>query len=460
MMTTLRRSTDVTRLRDLVGRLIMRAVPGRLANRQRQDGRGPAERDVVARLETLCRSLLSGKGEASGTALAADIMELYELADAEQRVAFFVRLAEGFGPDWPAARAAWAAHEKAPSHERFRTLVQAIEPARQELFRRINRATGGTAALVRLREDVLKALRQRPALRCVDDDLEHLFQSWFNRGFLVLQRIDWSTPADILERIIRYEAVHQIGGWGDLRRRLQPPDRRCYAFFHPALASDPVIFVEVALTDAIPDSIQTLLAEDRVPMAPQSATTAVFYSISNCQPGLQGVSFGNFLIKQVVEELAHEFPGLSTFVTLSPVPGFSRWLAANDDARDVRARLDDPNWKDDGGKAARLKSDLMPLAAEYFLKARDARGRPVDPVARFHLGNGARLERLCWLGDTSAKGMRESAGLMVNYLYDLAQVETNHEAFANDGLIAASKNVRRLDAPASKGKALASAPVG
>ena len=245
------------------------------------------------------------------------------------RVEFFRLLARDFGPDQERLRTAWTAYDADPSPAHLRTLLRVVEPPRQELFRRLNLAPGGTAALVHMREDLLKHLDGDAELACVDDDLVHLLYSWFNRGFLVLRRIDWSTPADILERIIRYEAVHQIQGWDDLRRRVQPSDRRCFGFFHPSLIDEPLIFVEVALTREIPGSIQKLLAEDREVLAPEQATTAVFYSISNCQEGLRGISFGNFLIKQVVEELSRDLPGLKTFVTLSPAPGFGPWLTAS-----------------------------------------------------------------------------------------------------------------------------------
>ena len=261
----------------------------------------------------------------------------------------------------------------------------------------------------------------------------------------MLQRIDWSSPADILEKIIRYEAVHEIQGWDDLRRRLQPADRRCFAFFHPSLADEPLIFVEVALTQDIPSSIQPVLADERKVLPAEEATTAVFYSISNCQPGLRGISFGNFLIKQVVEDLSRELPSLKTFVTLSPAPGFGPWLkraAADADGlggdTTALARLGAPDWHRDPTIAEQLRPLLLGLAAAYYLEAKAKNGQPLDPVARFHLGNGARLERLNWLGDTSSKGLREAAGLMVNYLYDLNTIETNHEAFANQGVVAAS----------------------
>jgi malonyl-CoA decarboxylase len=332
----------------------------------------------------------------------------------------------------------------------------ASEPKRQELFRRLNRAPNGTRALVTMRAHLLKLARDNPDLRRVDRDLAHLFSSWFNRGFLVLRRIDWASPASVLEKIIRYEAVHEIHGWDDLRRRIDAPDRRCYAFFHPALADEPLIFVEIALTEDMPGAIAPLLREDRTIIDPARARTAVFYSISNCQAGLAGVSFGNFLIKQVVEELQRELPRLEAFVTLSPVPGLRFWMKAADDLplteedRAILATLDEPTWTDDAEATERLRRILEPLAAHYFLKARTPDGRAIDPVARFHLGNGAKLERINWLGDRSRKGLRESAGIMVNYLYDLDEIETNHEAYANQREIVASSGVRKLLKPEGK----------
>jgi malonyl-CoA decarboxylase len=266
----------------------------------------------------------------------------------------------------------------------------------------------------------------------------------------VLRRIDWSTPANILEQIIRYEAVHEIRDWNDLRRRIDPVDRRCYAFFHPQLNDEPLIFVEVALTETIPTAIAPLLAAERQPVPIERARTAVFYSISNTQKGLGGISFGSFLIKQVVEELRRELPKLDTFITLSPVPGFMQWLKQADDVpvsdeeRTLLENLDKPDWFEDAEMTAQLRALVEPLAAHYFLKARTPKGRLIDSVARFHIGNGARLEKIDWLGDLSPKGLRESAGIMVNYLYRLEDIEKNHEAYANQGDIAASSTVKKL----------------
>src|SRR5664280_757585 len=267
------------------------------------------------------------RGEASGVARAREILGRYGELTTGPRIAFFEALSERFGPDPARMQAAIAAWREKPSDATAAELHAASEPRRQELFRRLNLAPGGTVALVRMREQLIDVLDHRDDLTAVDDDFAHLFSSWFNRGFLVLRRIDWSTPAIVLDKIIRYEAVHEISDWEDLRRRIDPPDRRCYAFFHPALVDDPLIFVEVALTRDIPDAIAPILSPDREVMEPEKMRTAVFYSISNCQRGLAGVSFGNFLIKQVVEEICREMPKLSTFVTLSPVTNFTAWLA-------------------------------------------------------------------------------------------------------------------------------------
>jgi malonyl-CoA decarboxylase len=309
-----------------------------------------------------------------------------------------------------------------------------------------------------MREQLLDALNHRDDLSAVDDDFVHLFSSWFNRGFLVLRHIDWSTPAIVLEKIIRYEAVHEIRGWDDLRRRIDPPDRRCYAFFHPALVDDPLIFVEVALEREMPRAIAPILASGRQDFVePDKARIAVFYSISNCQRGLAGVSFGNFLIKQVVEEICRELPKLTTFVTLSPVSGFTRWLAGelkaeqsaaiSEGDRVVFELIERPHWWTDPEIFSQLEQPLMRAAAWYFLRAKTPRGTPIDPVARFHLGNGARLERINWLGDTSEKAIAQAYGLMVNYLYDLGEIEKNHEAYAEGRTVVASNAVQRLLRP-------------
>ncbi len=413
----------------------------------------------VEALLALSQKLLTGRGEASGAATARAILDGYSsLSEADKRL-WLTGVATRFGPDLNALALAARAFLAAPDAASAAELGERSEPIRQELIRRLNHAPGGTLALVKMREDILDATRAGAPLAALDRDFRHLFASWFNRGFLVLRRIDWTTPANILEKIIRYEAVHAIDSWDDLRRRLEPPDRRLYAFFHPALGDEPLIFVEVALTSAIPDAIAPLLARERVALTPAAATTAVFYSISNAQRGLAGVSFGNFLIKQVVEDLRREWPGLRNFVTLSPAPGFAAWIgrqradegsaAMTAEARRALALTDHAGWQEKASAAGAVDRVLPALAAHYYLHARSASGRALDPVARFHLGNGARLERINPRGDLSEAGRKQSLGLMVNYLYDLEQIEQNHEAYANRGEIAASPAVRKL-APAPR----------
>jgi malonyl-CoA decarboxylase len=410
----------------------------------------PDTKQDASDLVELCEALLSGRGEASGTAMAREVLDRYRHLDEAERLAFFATLARNFGPDRERLAQAIESWRAQPNDDDASDLHFASESRRQELIRRLNRAPGGTSDLVAMRADLLSAMNGHKNLAALDRDVVHLLSSWFNRGFLVLRRIDWSTPANILEQIIRYEAVHEIRDWDDLRRRIDPADRRCYAFFHPALVDEPLIFVEVALTEAIPGAIAPLLAEDRALVPIDHARTAVFYSISNTQRGLGGISFGSFLIKQVVEELRRELPKLENFVTLSPVPGFVPWLKQADDIpvtdedRALLENLDKPDWFEDAELATQLRAVLEPLAAYYFLKARTAKGRLIDSVARFHLGNGARLERIDWLGDLSPKGLRESAGIMVNYLYRLEDIEKNHEAYANQDEVAASSAVKKL----------------
>src|SRR6201991_2037850 len=412
---------------------------------------GPSDaKQEASDLIELCEALLSGAGEASGTAIAREVLDRYHDLDEAGRIAFFETLARSYGPDQEKLQRAIEAWRAQPTGDGASDLHFASEPRRQELFRRLNRAPGGTRELVALRADLLDVKDGNKDLAALDRDVVHLLSSWFNRGFLVLRRIDWSTPANILEQIIRYEALHEIRDWNDLRRRIDPADRRCYAFFHPAMPDAPLIFVEVALTETIPGAIAPLLAEERQPVAIERARTAVFYSISNTQRGLGGISFGSFLIKQVVEELSRELPKLDTFITLSPVPNFMQWLKegkevpVTDDDRKLFENLDKPDWFENAELTAQLRAVLEPLAAHYFLKARTAKGRLIDSVARFHLGNGARLERINWLGDLSPKGLRESAGVMVNYLYRLDDIEKNHEAYANNGEVIASSAVKKL----------------
>ncbi|PMR72859.1 malonyl-CoA decarboxylase [Billgrantia endophytica] len=410
-----------------------------------------------------CRGLLESDGEASSISLASRALAMYNQLDEAERTRFFEGLADDFAAEPARIDEAYAAYRETRDNPSLQQLFDACEPRRQELFRRLNLASNGTYELVHMREGLLGRLRERPRpdakeLGAIDADFSHLFASWFNRGFLVLKRIDWHTPAAILEKIIRYEAVHEIQDWNDLRRRLDALDRRCFAFFHPAIGDEPLIFVEVALHKGLPQQIQPILAgEHREIDDPEAADTAAFFGISNCQTGLRGISFGNFLIKQVVQELKQELPQLRHFVTLSPVPGFAHWLTEcrNDESlpaslRTPLAELDTPDWHLDPGLSERLKTIVKPLAARYLVEEKNARGLPLNPVARFHLGNGAELHRINWLGDISAKGLQQAVGLMVNYLYVLDDIERNHENYIAKATVACSGEVRDLNRRARK----------
>jgi len=408
------------------------------------------EREVRS-IGNLCRDLMSERGEASGVALAREVVEHFEGMDEGQRLAFFEFLDADLSPDGEEIARAAGTYLGRRDAESLRDLSRAVESPRQELIRRINLAPNGTAAIVAMRAELTRLLRRHPGLALVDADIRHVLRSWFNRGFLELRRIDWNTPAALLEKLIEHEAVHEIRGWPDMRRRLEE-DRRCFAFFHPALPDEPLIFVEVALLDGLADSIKSLLALESGSRDAGRANTAIFYSINNCQEGLRGISFGNFLIKQVVFDLVREQPRLKTFATLSPIPGFGAWLDRLDktdggglgpEELEALTALGRSGWHRDAESADSLKEPLLRLCARYLLEAKEDR-EPLDRVARFHLGNGARVERLNWLGDPSKKGLRESAGIMVNYAYQPSRIEKNHEAYVKSGRIAAAASIRAL----------------
>ncbi len=467
--------------------------------------------ETDAGLQTLASALMSGRGEASGIAIAQQLLRHYSVLDMELKSVFFQYIDATLKPDPARVQDAATAYLNMPSERRLEVLQKTLESPRQEFFRRLNMAPGATSAIVTMRADLLSIMRTSPELTeklsGLNRDLVHLLESWFNRGFLVLRSIDWHTPAAILEKIIEYEAVHEIRGWNDLRRRLDPRDRRCFAFFHPSMADEPLIFVEVALVQDISDNVQAVLREESAaPDAPLlDPTTAVFYSISNCQKGLRGISFGNFLIKQVVEELSRECPTLRNFATLSPIPGFAKWLqsvaaqnmalAKGDDSAGGVGHQQEPgatgtsispagqtsqdsddatgkspnvsratpahlvfdeaehaaiaavkqtDWHRDPETVQAIQPAMMTLAAEYFVNEKTSNGHPIDPVARFHLGNGARLERINWQADTSQHGLAQSYGMMVNYLYELKDIEQNHEAYANEHVVSVSRGVRSL----------------
>lgn len=378
-------------------------------------------------INELAEALVGASSEPSGLALASDILTRYEVMSDTDKLAFFHRIATGMNIDPEVVRSTLEAYELQPSKATYRAYMDACEPRRQELIRRLNSVPGATEQLVRMRADLLRLGRNLPELEALDLDFRHLFASWFNRGFLVLRPINWESPARILEKIIAYEAVHAIDSWDDLRRRLQPSDRRCFAFFHPAMPQEPLIFVEVALTQGVANSVQTLLSEDRTPMTAGEADTAVFYSISNCQAGLAGISFGNFLIKQVAADLAAELQGIKTFVTLSPIPKMADWISQ-----------ENISWDQTNPEGTRI------LAAHYLTQAKARGGLPYDPVARFHLGNGAMLHAVHAEADISPKGRKQSGGAMVNYLYDLAKIEENHDAFVTKKTVVTSNAVKAL----------------
>ncbi|MGB1010176.1 MAG: malonyl-CoA decarboxylase domain-containing protein [Thiolinea sp.] len=394
--------------------------------------------------------VLSARGEASALLHAERMLKAYHQSAMTERIAFFHALLDKYCVDAEQVAAAAQQYAGEQSGTNYSELFNSLKSRRVRLFRRLNATRNGIVYLVEMRADLLKAIRAEPKLKPVDIDLNQLFRHWFNRGFLVMRPIDWTTPAHILEKIIAYEAVHEIGSWDELRMRLAPTDRRCFAFFHLSMEDEPLIFVEVALTDHIPAAIDKVLSPDRVEaLAAEEATAAIFYSISNCQAGLAGISFGNFLIKQVAGDLKQALPNLKDFVTLSPVPGFMRWLeqaefadgSAGQKVTDILQV--DPMLAQEENRAT-LEKDLPTLAAQYLVNEKNPAGLPRDPVTRFHLGNGARLERINYLGDTSKRGLQQAAGLMVNYYYDLDKVEQYHEAFAEQKQVTAAKGVLKL----------------
>lgn len=401
--------------------------------RQRLGRAGKRDDRPIVELTT---DLIGASGEVSGTTVARNLLNRYTEMDDAAKLDFFHHLARDLNINAADVRQALEDYEAAQSKASYRAFMQAAEPPRQELIRRLNQVPGATGTLVAMRADLLRLGRGVDTLQALDVDFRHLFASWFNRGFLVLRPISWQSPAHILDKIIAYEAVHQIDSWDDLRRRLEPSDRRCFAFFHPAMPDEPLIFVEVALTLGVPRSVQGVLAESREMIETEAADTAVFYSISNCQAGLASISFGNSLIKQVAADLAAELQGLKTFVTLSPIPGLVDWLAENDD----------PAMPEDD-------EHIRSLAAHYLLDVKRRDGLPRDPVARFHLGNGALIHQVSASADLSEKGLAQSHGAMVNYLYDLTRVSQNHERFAVNHDIVASAEVRALAAAARKAAA-------
>jgi malonyl-CoA decarboxylase len=408
------------------------------------------------------KRLLSERGESNAASMASDLIENFKTLEDDQIAEYFQYLSEKLNPSGPDVLSAAQMYAATPNADNLIWLMKVAESPRQELLRRLNRAPSGTSMIVNMRQHLLKLLPKRPELKAVDADIQHLLTSWFNPGFLKMHQVDWKSPALILEKIIHHEAVHEIDGWDDLRRRLQP-DRRCFSFFHPQLSDEPLIFVEVALLPEIPEAIAPLVDKKSAVIEPSQYKCAIFYSISNCQPGLRGVSMGNFLIKRVAESLKKEFPSLKTFCTLSPVPGFVEWLANNQDlsSDDIKPgmfekyqesikvfNLQEKSWNErlqagwhPDTASLKEKEALMSLCAFYLMTQSSKRGG--NSVAKFHLGNGAKLHRINWAGDLSKKGIKQSAGLMVNYQYDLDNVEDNHERFVN-GEVIHSRSVSQM----------------
>ncbi|MEM9034956.1 MAG: malonyl-CoA decarboxylase family protein [Actinomycetota bacterium] len=387
-------------------------------------------------LRQTSRAILAVRDEASAARLARLLVRRWHEADQADRLAYLRFLATELDPEPDVVRAAMVRYDAEPTGSTAAALADASEAPRQELFRRLNIAPGGTSTIVAIRSELLRRRDELDGFGPIDHDLAHLLRSWFNLGFLRFEQLTWDSPTSVLEKLIEYEAVHEVQGWDDLRRRLQG-DRRCFALFHPALPGEPIIFVAVALTVGLAASVEDLLApsEDR-PVDPD-ADTAIFYSITNCQEGLRGISFGSFLLKQVIEQLSAELPQITRFSTLSPIPGLRRWLRDHDELADVAGP------EPDVVAVEARRDELVAAAADYLTSCGDD-GRPLDPVGRFHLRNGARVERINWMANSTAVGLDRSLGMMVNYLYDPAELEANHEALVNAATIAASPEVLAL----------------
>ena len=404
----------------------------------------------------LCHQLLSSKGEASGIALSNEILTRYGAMAEEEKTQFFTALNDEFSANISAIEKAAKQFLDDPSRKNIGRLSDAAEPTRRQLIIRLNLAPNATQLLINMRADLLDRLPKSPDLNEVDKDFIKLFSSWFNGGFLQLSKMNWDSPASLLEKVIQYEAVHGMSGWGDLKERIAPADRLIYGFFHPRLNSEPLIFIEIALTKDMPSKISGILNADRMRLDPQSAETAVFYSISNCQKGLRGVPLGSFLIKQVVEDLKKSFPSLKEFVTLSPIPGFAEWLKnlvtdqaqmkhvqLTPTAQKQLSQLAELGWLPKEEQSEELKAFVFSAIAWYLSQEKNNRALPVDPVAKFHLGNGARLERINWPADLSAQGLKNSYGAMVNYSYRIDEIEQNHERFVENGEINLSPDATR-----------------
>ena len=399
----------------------------RRLNRLRSKSFGKLHKNINKAVD----SVMSTTGEVSSLVYSEHLLNLIEKLDDKSLYKFLNHLLSNYDIDTKKLTKDVKNYSSEKNDKNLQKIRISSEPQWIELFRRLNSTSNGTYRLVKLREKI--RVMNKPELKAFDSGLLKLFKYWFNPSFLVLEKIDWETPANILEKIIEYEAVHQINSWDDLRARLAPTDRQCFAFFHPLIPNDPLIFVEVALTTGLPESIQNIIKLEREEIDIEDANTAIFYSISNCHNGLLGISFGNFLIKKVASNLKRELPDLNQFMTLSPLPGFMKWMEEYSPIS--FERCSEKNCGDE---------ELMKNAVKYLTKSERNDGMPNDPVSRFHIGNGASLEKINLNADTSEKGMMQSFGVMANYLYDLKVVEENHENFFKNKAVPVSNKIDSL----------------
>ena len=398
----------------------------------------------------LCDDLISNKGAAFGITVARDITELYQTLSIENRLLFFKKINEKYKPSFTRVNEAIDAYKTSQNEKTLSDLFKVLEGKRRELFRRMNMAPNGTSSIVALREDLLKTLEDHKDLRALDDDLRHLFRAWFNPGFLKLEKITWDTKAAVLEKIIKYERVHQMKDMNELKRRLGE-DRRFFSYFHPALEDEPIIFVQVALTKGLGKSIQDLMKPS---IGDQKKNdTATFYSISNCQEGLSRVTLGNFLIKRVVYEIQEELPNIKNFGTLSPIPGFADWFSYLKDSKikSILANLSDQDLsflksqdlKIGDGRIIANKEAIIKLVSHYIINEKNQKGLPINDVSRFHLGNGAIVDDIIINANISEVGFKRSYGIMVNYLYELKNIEKNHENYVNNKKVIFSDKLKK-----------------
>ena len=399
---------------------------------------------------TLCDDLISNKGAAFGIAVARDITELYLTLSDENKLLFFKKINEKHRPSFTKVNHAIEVYKKKQNEKNLYNIFKISAGDRGALFRRMNMAPNGTSIIVNLREDLLRILKDNSDLKALDNDLRYLFRDWFNPGFLKLEKITWDTKAAVLEKIIKYERVHQMKDMNELKRRLGE-DRRFFSYFHPALEDEPIIFVQVALTKGLGRSIQELMKP--VTSDSKSHDTATFYSISNCQEGLSRVTLGNFLIKRVVYEIQEELPHIKNFGTLSPIPGFADWFSYLDEVKikNILGNLDDKDisflkskdFKLGDSRIVKNKEALIKLVAHYIVNEKNKQGLPLNDVSRFHLGNGAIVDDIIVNANISEVGFKRSFGIMVNYLYELKNIEKNHEDYINNYKIIISDKIKK-----------------